>query len=120
MVWKFGGEISVEHPAGLSRSYLLPRQFGELWQAMGQVKRLFDPHYRLNPGKLFGSEFQKPNENLRPATQTIEIASDNRVLVEADARTLLGGTERGQVGAPVAGAAALASRGHDHRRDTRL
>ena len=84
VVWKHGGEVSVEHAAGLSRSYLLPRQFGELWQAMGQVKRLFDPAHRLNPGKLFGAVFQKPNENLRPADQTIEIATENRVLVEAD------------------------------------
>lgn len=84
VVWNHGGEVSVERAAGLSRSYLLPRQFGELWQAMGQVKRLFDPYHRLNPGKLFGAELQKPNENLRPADQTIEIVSDNRVLVQAD------------------------------------
>jgi Fe-S oxidoreductase len=96
VVWRHGGEISVEHPAGLSRSYLLPRQFGELWQAMGQVKRLFDPHHRLNPGKLFGSEFQKPNENLRPATQTIEIVADNRLLVEADPRTTMASRVEGK------------------------
>lgn len=96
VVWKYGGEISVEHPAGLSRSYLLPRQFGDLWQAMGQVKRLFDPHFRLNPGKLFGSEFQKPNENLRPATQTIEIAAETRVLVEADLGTQTSATAQGK------------------------
>ena len=84
VVWKYGGEVSVEHAAGLSRSYLLPRQFGELWQAMGQVKRLFDPQHRLNPGKLFGAVLQKPNENLRPADQTIEVAAENRVLIEAD------------------------------------
>ncbi len=89
VVWRFGGEISVEHPAGLSRSYLLPKQYGELWQAMGQVKRLFDPSMRLNPGKLFAAEFQKPDENLRPATATIEIVSGDRVLVEADANTKL-------------------------------
>ncbi|MGB7323948.1 MAG: FAD-linked oxidase C-terminal domain-containing protein [Rubripirellula sp.] len=84
VVWAHGGQVSVEHAAGLSRSYLLPNQFGDLWQAMGQVKRLFDPNHRLNPGKLFGAVLQKPNENLRPADQTIEIASDNRVVVEAD------------------------------------
>ena len=89
VVWRFGGEISVEHPAGLSRSYLLPKQYGELWQAMGQVKRLFDPSMRLNPGKLFAAEFQKPDENLRPATATIEIVSGDRVLIEADAKTKL-------------------------------
>lgn len=85
VVWAHGGEISVEHAAGLSRSYLLPRQFGDLWQAMGQIKRLFDPYHRLNPGKLFGSTLQKPDENLRPADETIEITAGNRVLVEADA-----------------------------------
>lgn len=84
VVWKHGGEVSVEHAAGLSRSYLLPQQFGDLWQAMGQVKRLFDPFHRLNPGKLFGSTLQKPGENLRPADQTIEVVSDNRVLIQAD------------------------------------
>lgn len=96
VVWRYGGEVSVEHPAGLSRSYLLPRQFGELWQAMGQVKRLFDPMHRLNPGRLFGAEFQKPDENLRPATETIEIIADNRVLVEADSQTTITSRELGR------------------------
>lgn len=96
VVWKHGGEIGVEHPAGLSRSYLLPRQYGELWQAMGQVKRLFDPFQRLNPGKLFGSEFQKPDENLRPATTTIEIVTGDRVLVEADSKTSLESRQMGR------------------------
>ena len=45
VVWEYGGEVSVEHAAGLSRSYLLAWQLGELWQAMGQVKRLFDPQH---------------------------------------------------------------------------
>jgi len=96
VVWKFGGEISVEHPAGLSRSYLLPRQYGELWQAMGQVKRLFDPNQRLNPGKLFAAEFQKPDENLRPANATIEIVAGDRVLVDADPQTLLQSRQAGR------------------------
>lgn len=84
VVWKYGGQVSVEHAAGLSRSYLLPKQFGELWQTMGQVKRLFDPHHRLNPGKLFGAVLQKPNENLRPSNQTIEVTAEGRVIIEAD------------------------------------
>ena len=84
-VWVLGGQISVERAAGLSRSYLLPKQHEDVWQAMGQVKRLFDPHHRMNPGKLFGKMLQKPNENLRPADQTIEITSENRVLLPADA-----------------------------------
>ncbi|MEM6777860.1 MAG: FAD-linked oxidase C-terminal domain-containing protein [Planctomycetota bacterium] len=78
VVWRRGGQIGVEHAAGLSRSYLMPAQFGELWQAMGQVKRLFDPAHRFNPGKLFGAVLQKPGENLRPTNQTIEIVASGR------------------------------------------
>ncbi|WP_146392616.1 FAD-binding and (Fe-S)-binding domain-containing protein [Allorhodopirellula solitaria] len=78
VVWKLGGQIGVEHAAGLSRSYLMPRQFGELWPAMGQVKRLFDPQYRFNGGKLFGAVLQKPDENLRPFNHTIEIVESGR------------------------------------------
>ncbi len=83
VVWQHGGRVSVAHAAGLSRSYLLPKQYGDLWQAIGQVKRLFDPQHRLNPGKYFGATLQKPNENLRPADQTIEIVNESRVLAEA-------------------------------------
>ncbi len=84
VVWKHGGEVSVEHAAGLSRTHLLPRQYGKLWQAMGQVKRLFDSQHRLNPGKLFGAVLQKPDENLRPANLTIGVTSEHRTLIEAN------------------------------------
>ncbi|TWU24287.1 Anaerobic glycerol-3-phosphate dehydrogenase subunit C [Novipirellula galeiformis] len=84
VVWKHGGEVSVEHAAGFSRSHLLPRQYGQLWQAMGQIKRLFDSCHRLNPGKLFGAVLQKPNENLRPFDKTIEVSRGNRTLIEAE------------------------------------
>ncbi|GAA5509729.1 anaerobic glycerol-3-phosphate dehydrogenase subunit C [Novipirellula caenicola] len=84
VVWKHGGEVSVEHAAGLSRSHLLPRQYGQLWQAMGQIKRLFDSVHRLNPGKLFGAVLQKPNENLRPLDKTIEVSRGNRTLIAAE------------------------------------
>lgn len=83
VVWGFNGQIAVEHAAGLSRSSLLPKQFGEFWPAMGQVKRLFDPHHRLNPGKLFGAVMQQPSENLRPVGETIEITSETRTLLPA-------------------------------------
>ncbi|MDM4016718.1 anaerobic glycerol-3-phosphate dehydrogenase subunit C [Roseiconus lacunae] len=86
VVWKMNGQISVEHAAGLSRSALLPRQFGDYWLAMGQVKRLFDPHHRLNPGKLFGAVLQQPDENLRPIGDSIEVVSPARTLIEPSDR----------------------------------
>lgn len=78
VVWREGGQIGVEHAAGLSRSFLMPTQFGDLWPAMGQVKRLFDPQHRFNAGKLFGAVLQKPDENLRPLNHTIEIVEAGR------------------------------------------
>lgn len=78
VVWRRGGQIGVEHAAGLSRSFLMPKQFGDLWPAMGQVKRLFDPQHRFNAGKLFGTVLPQPDENLRPFNQTIEIVASGR------------------------------------------
>ncbi|OYP35184.1 anaerobic glycerol-3-phosphate dehydrogenase subunit C [Rhodopirellula sp. MGV] len=88
VVWKMGGQVSVEHAAGLSRSALLPRQFGDFWLAMGQVKRLFDPHHRLNPGKLFGAVLQQPDENLRPIGDSIRVVSPVRTLIEPSERVV--------------------------------
>jgi FAD/FMN-containing dehydrogenase/Fe-S oxidoreductase len=88
VVWQFGGHVAVEHAAGLSRSSLLPKQFGDFWPAMGQVKRLFDPHHRLNPGKLFGAVLQQPDENLRCFGETIEVRSDKRQLIAAADRVI--------------------------------
>lgn len=88
VVWKFGGHVGVEHGAGLSRSALLPKQFGEFWPAMGQIKRLFDPHHRLNPGKLFGAVLQHADENLRPVGETIEVSTETRTLIPADQRII--------------------------------
>ena len=87
VVWRHGGEIATEHSAGLSKTWLLPTQYGTLWPAMGQVKRLFDPQGRLNPGKMFGSMLQHPNENLRPSQRHLEVTAGDRVLEEPDAET---------------------------------
>lgn len=79
-----GGVVGADHAAGLSKSALLPQQYGDLWQAMGQVKRLFDPAHRMNPGRVFGAVLQRVNENLRPSDRRIEIVNRSRVLEEAD------------------------------------
>ncbi|MBE2896229.1 FAD-binding oxidoreductase [Pasteurellaceae bacterium HPA106] len=49
---KYGGLIWGEHGKGLRSSYA-PRFFGDtLWQLLRQIKTWFDPHNRLNPGKI--------------------------------------------------------------------
>ena len=60
----FGGAMSGEHGDGLARSYLHPRLFGkELYGAMRQVKDVFDPDNRMNPGKIIDAP--PSSENLR-------------------------------------------------------
>jgi FAD/FMN-containing dehydrogenase/Fe-S oxidoreductase len=53
LVVSYGGSLSGEHGDGQSRGELLPRMFGE--EVVGlfeQVKALFDPEDRMNPGKV--------------------------------------------------------------------
>jgi Fe-S oxidoreductase len=52
LVTSFGGMNSSEHGDGLVRAEFSRRIFGDrLYQAMREVKGLFDPDNRLNPGK---------------------------------------------------------------------
>ncbi len=53
LVTSYGGSLSGEHGDGQARGELLTRMFGEEVVALfGQVKALFDPHDRMNPGKV--------------------------------------------------------------------
>jgi FAD/FMN-containing dehydrogenase/Fe-S oxidoreductase len=53
LVAEYGGANSSEHGDGLARSEFNREIFGEpLYDAMRQVKALFDPGNRLNPGKI--------------------------------------------------------------------
>ncbi|MFJ3334905.1 FAD-binding and (Fe-S)-binding domain-containing protein [Streptomyces sp. NPDC086766] len=53
LVVSYGGSLSGEHGDGQSRGELLTRMFGErLVTAFGEMKRLFDPGNRMNPGKV--------------------------------------------------------------------
>jgi FAD/FMN-containing dehydrogenase/Fe-S oxidoreductase len=53
LVAAYGGSLSGEHGDGQSRGELLTRMFGErLVTAFGELKTLFDPDNRMNPGKV--------------------------------------------------------------------
>ncbi len=69
LVVSYGGSISGEHGDGQASGELLPRMFGaELLQAFREFKNIWDPAWKMNPGKLI--EPYKMDENLRlgPAT----------------------------------------------------
>ena len=53
LVCSYGGSLSGEHGDGQARAELLPRMFGEeLVQAFREFKTIWDPGWKLNPGKI--------------------------------------------------------------------
>ncbi|MFI5617991.1 FAD-binding and (Fe-S)-binding domain-containing protein [Streptomyces sp. NPDC051567] len=69
LVTEYGGVNSSEHGDGLARSEFNRELFGdELYEAMRQVKRIFDPDNRMNPGKIVDAPAM--TEHLRDAALT--------------------------------------------------
>jgi FAD/FMN-containing dehydrogenase/Fe-S oxidoreductase len=61
---KYNGSLSGEHGDGQSRADLLPKMFGpELIEAFNDFKSLWDPEWKMNPGKVVRP--YHPTENLR-------------------------------------------------------
>ncbi len=48
---KYGGVLWGEHGKGV-RSEYAPEFFGDLYPSLQEIKRAFDPHNQLNPGKI--------------------------------------------------------------------
>jgi FAD/FMN-containing dehydrogenase/Fe-S oxidoreductase len=53
LVVSYGGSLSGEHGDGQARAELFPKMFGpELVEAFSRFKSLWDPDWKMNPGKL--------------------------------------------------------------------
>ncbi len=64
LVISYGGSLSGEHGDGQSRGELLPKMFGpELMQAFREFKSIWDPNWKMNPGKIIDA--YRADENLR-------------------------------------------------------
>ncbi len=48
---KYGGVLWGEHGKGI-RSEYVPEYFGDLYPSLQEIKRAFDPHNQMNPGKI--------------------------------------------------------------------
>src|SRR5260370_27367158 len=86
LVFEMGGTISAQHGTGIARTPWVERQYGPLYDVFRQIKRIFDPENRFNPGKIVGpsaawplrysSQFQKRNLQLnRPNEMADESAN---------------------------------------------
>src|SRR5436190_8773587 len=64
LVVRYGGSLSGEHGDGQSRGELLSKMFGdELVQAFREFKEIWDPDWKMNPGKIVRP--YRRDENLR-------------------------------------------------------
>jgi Fe-S oxidoreductase len=64
LVVSYGGSLSGEHGDGQARAELLPKMYGpELLQAFREFKAVWDPEWKMNPGKVV--EPYRMDENLR-------------------------------------------------------
>jgi FAD/FMN-containing dehydrogenase/Fe-S oxidoreductase len=71
LVASLGGSLSGEHGDGQSRGELLERMYGpELVDAFRQVKAVFDPRGRMNPGKVVDPYPLDTNLRFGPAYRT--------------------------------------------------
>ena len=81
-VLKVGGTISGEHGSGLSRTWFLRKQFGPLYDVFREVKRIFDPHSLLNPGKVIADVPQPLTKNLR-LSEPLALMTETTAATEA-------------------------------------
>jgi len=67
LVCSYGGSLSGEHGDGQQRAELLERQYGPaLIDAMRDFKRIWDPDWKMNPGKVVDP--YRLDENLKLGT----------------------------------------------------
>ena len=64
-VMDVGGMVGGEHGDGLSRTWFLRKQFGDLYPVFRDIKRVFDPTGILNPGKIVADNAQPLTKNFR-------------------------------------------------------
>ncbi|QJD98199.1 FAD-binding oxidoreductase [Mucilaginibacter robiniae] len=65
LVIKYGGSLSGEHGDGQSRADLIHLMFGEeLMQAFHEFKEIWDPEWKMNPGKVIDPYGQTSNLRL--------------------------------------------------------
>ena len=98
LVLKYGGALCGEHGDGLVRSPFQERMYGpELYQAFRELKRSFDPHRPVQPGKIvdapplttslrFGSAYVTPDVRRRSTSRATAGCSARRSFARASAR----------------------------------
>jgi FAD/FMN-containing dehydrogenase/Fe-S oxidoreductase len=95
LVVSYGGSLSGEHGDGQQRAELLPRMFGEeLVDAFREFKRIWDPDWKMNPGKVvdpyrFDENLKLgPDSNPRRPSVRFDYAQDHHDFTHATIRCI--------------------------------
>ncbi len=65
LVLSLKGTMSGEHADGRTRTYFVKRQYPHLYDAMKEIKAVFDPEGLLNPGVIISDDENPLGENLK-------------------------------------------------------
>ncbi len=94
IVLQSGGTISGEHGDGLSRTRFLQKQYGPLFETFREIKRIFDPHNILNPGKVVSDTARPLEMSLRmPPDRNGETTPKISLQLHWDSRELADSTQ---------------------------
>jgi len=77
-VWRCGGAVGTHGGLGLARTPFFRRQAGVLYPAHAEIKRIFDPNFILNPGKIVRSGFETYDYQVRavvPGTRGLSMST---------------------------------------------
>ncbi len=89
----YGGSLSGEHGDGQAKGELLPKMFGqELVQAFREFKTIWDPRWRMNPGKIIDA--RPLDEDLRVGPEYRPKAVETHFSFAEDAHTFAHAAER--------------------------
>ena len=93
LVTSYGGSLSGEHGDGQARGELLPRMFdSEMIEAFREFKTIWDPDWKMNPGKLIDP--YRVDENLRLGASWNPPAVETHFAYPDDSHSFAEATER--------------------------
>jgi FAD/FMN-containing dehydrogenase/Fe-S oxidoreductase len=93
LIASYGGSLSGEHGDGHARAELLPKMFGpELVEAFQEFKSIWDPDWKLNPGKVVDPYPLDTHLRIDPAYHTRPVKT--RFRFPADSGSFAAAAER--------------------------
>ena len=77
LIASYGGSLSGEHGDGQARAELLPKMFGaELVEAFREFKAIWDPDWKMNPGKVVDPYPLDTNLRMDPGYSTHPVSTE--------------------------------------------